>query len=368
MARGLEDVRLFLGAESGAIMPAMSSTHAVFRAVNAVMASASGTNVVTTNLDHPSVYDSSDRFGGAYGMQRRVARLDPRTGSVSSDAILEEVDGGTCLIGIVHASNITGAVMDVKTITREARMISPDVFVLVDGVQYVPHAPVDVEDLGIDAYVFGPYKAFCVKGIGFAFLSDRLAKLDHWRLVGKAMDDWSLGSPEDATYAAWSAVVDYLCWLGSHFTESDKRRERIVAAMEACDAHLKALLRRLLQGTDGGPGLLQMGHATVHGMDDDLSDRACLVLFGLDRMDSYQAVELYNRAGFRLHNRVRDAYSRHTLEALGIPGGVRLSACHYNTPEEIDRFLRYTAHLGEISDGEIDAVPGGSTTDGHSEG
>ena len=368
MAGGIEDVRLFLGAGSGVIMPAMSSTHAVFRAVNAVMASASATNVVTTNLDHPSVYDSTERFARAYGMQRRVARLDPRTGAVSSDAVLEKVDGGTCLIGIVHSSNITGAVMDVKTITREARRISPDVFVLVDGVQYAPHAPVDVEDLGVDAYVFGPYKAFCVKGIAFAYLSDRLARLDHWKLQGKAIDDWALGSPEDATYAAWSAVVDYLCWLGAHFTESDERRERIVAAMEACDAHLRSLLRRLLQGTDGVPGLLRMGHVTVHGMGDDLSHRACLVLFSLERMDSYQAVELYNRAGFRLHNRVRDAYSRHTLEAMGIPGGVRLSACHYNTPEEIDRFLRYTARLGEMSNREIDAVPGGSTAGGYSEG
>ena len=85
-------------------------------------------------------------------------------------------------------------------------------------------------------------------------------------------------------------------------------------------------------------------------------------------MDSFQAVELYNRAGIRVHNRTRDAYSKHTLDALGINEGVRLSACHYNTPEEMDRFLEVTAAIGEMSEEEIAKVPGESRAGGHGEG
>ena len=40
--RGTEDVRLLLGARSGVIMPAMSSTHAAFRAVNAALSARPG--------------------------------------------------------------------------------------------------------------------------------------------------------------------------------------------------------------------------------------------------------------------------------------------------------------------------------------
>jgi selenocysteine lyase/cysteine desulfurase len=34
------------------------------------------------------------------------------------------------------------------------------------------------------------------------------------------------------------------------------------------------------------------------------------------------------------------------LDALGWPDAVRLSAAHYNTPEEFDRFLMATKELG----------------------
>ena len=368
VARGIEDVRLFLGAESGVIMPAMSSTHAMFRAVHAIMASAAGTNVVTTDLEHPSVYDSTRQFAKTYGKEWRVAHMDPQRGSVSPDAILEKVDKDTCMIGMIHGSNITGAVLDVKTVAEETRKISPDVCVVIDGVQYAPHAPVDVESLGADAYIFGPYKAFCVKGIGFAYLSDRVAPLGHWALRGKAETDWMLGSPEDPTYAAWSAVVEYLCWLGGHFTESTDRRTRIVKGLDASENHLRALLRRAVHGTGKTKGLMHLGHVTRHGMTDDLSDRLCLVLFSLAGMDSFQAVELYNRARVRMHNRTRDAYSMHALDALGVSEGVRLSACHYNTPREIDRFLEVTAELGKLSAKEIAAIPGRPHTAGHGEG
>ena len=368
MDRGVEDVRLFVGAISGTIMPALSSTHAVFRVVNAVLGSSPGTNVVTTDLEHPSVYDSTERFAEVYGKERRVAHVDSNTGSVSPDSVLDLVDRHTALICLIHASNVTGAIVDVKTIASEARKISPDVYVMSDGVQYAPHAPLDVEDLGVDAYIFAPYKAFCVKGIAFGYLSDRLARLDHWALSGKDPTDWTLGSAEQATYAAWSAVVDYLAWLGVRFTEANDRRTRVLAAMNASEAHVSALLKRVLNGSPGFDGLLQSPHVKVHGFIDDSSRRACLLLFNLDRMDSHQGVDLYDRAGIRVHNRVRDAYSSAALDALGVSEGIRLSACHYNTPDEIDAFLKVTANLGRVSDEEIASAGAQVSAGGRSEG
>lgn len=75
LKRGIDDVRLFLGAKSGAIMPAISSTHAMFRVVNAVTSHVAGSNVVTTELDQPSVYDSTRYFAKRTGKERRVASL-----------------------------------------------------------------------------------------------------------------------------------------------------------------------------------------------------------------------------------------------------------------------------------------------------
>ena len=369
LMKGIDDVRLFLGADkNGVIMPAMSSTHAVFRTVAAVVSTQPGTNVVTTNLEHPSVYDSTRKMAETYGKQWRVADVHPKTGFVPIESILERIDKHTCLVSLVHGSNITGVIHDIKTLAAEAKKINPDVFVMTDGVQYAPHAPIDVVDLGVDAYIFGPYKVFCAKGIGFAYLSERLGSLDHWKLKGKAANDWMLGSAEEATYAGWSAVVDYFLWLGTHFTDAHDRRSQLVAGLKACHRHEQALLSRALHGSRKRAGLFDMSQVTTYALTDEPEKRACLILFNIDRLDSYQAVELYNQRGIRVHNRVRDAYSKHTLEVLGIEDAVRLSGCHYNTPEEIDRFLEVTAELGKLSDAQITAVAPGPKMAGPGEG
>ena len=337
--RGTEDVRLLLGARSGVIMPAMSSTHAAFRAVNAALAFQPGGNVVTTSVEHPGVYDATCQLAQTYGQEWRVAPVDPGTGFVTMESILAHVDRETRLIAVMHGANLTGAVHDVAAVSRGAHSINDDVFVLSDGVQYAPHAPVDVAELGVDAYVFSPYKTFCVKGIGFGWLSDRLASLPHWSLAGKPADDWSLGCPEHATFAAWSTAVDYIEWLGGHFISSSDRREQIVAAMSASQSHLNGLLHHLVDG------LRKMDHVELIGVGDDLADRVCLVLFNIDGLPAAQASAYLHRRGLRVPHRVFESCEKYALQSLGVCDALRISACHYNTPNEIDAFLRIVGQM-----------------------
>lgn len=344
--KGIEDVKLFLGVKSGEIIPAHSATQTMFRAIGTITSNIPGTNIVTTELEHPAVLGATNYFAQSTGKEWRLAKLSKEISSVSLDAILEKVDKDTCLLAIQHGSNQTGAINDVKTIIQEARKIKPDLYVLVDAVQYAPHGQIDVEDYGADAYAFGPYKAYCVKGIGFAHISDRLAKLPHENLLGKPDTNWALGSPAHMMYASWSATVDYLCWLGSHFTESTERRDQIIASKDAIHAHMKALLHRAMYGSERIEGLLDQEHVSVCGMPKDIENRLCIFLFRLRGIDSSTAMERYNQEhGIRLAARIKDAYSTVALEALGWPDAVRLSGAHYNTPGEIDLFLKATKAL-----------------------
>jgi selenocysteine lyase/cysteine desulfurase len=86
-----------------------------------------------------------------------------------------------------------------------------------------------------------------------------------------------------------------------------------------------------------------MPHVTVCGMEAEILNRMCIFLFRLEGIDSSTASEHYNQKHrVRVSARVRDAYSTAPLEGLGWPDAVRLSAAHYNTPEEIDLFLKAT--------------------------
>lgn len=341
-AKGIEDLMLFFGAKSGQTIPGWSSSHVIYRITNSVLSTIPGTNVVTTGLDHASVRSAITQFAEKYGKEERIAEPNRETGSVSMDTILEKINKDTCFLAIIHTSNVTGEIFDVKTIVREARKIKPDLYILVDGVQYSPSDLIDVEDIGADAYVIAPYKNYGVKGCGYAHVSERLAKLPHWKYIFKPETSWDIGGVEHQSYAAWSAVVDYLCWLGGHFTDSTNRRERVVAAMLSIKAHSTGLLSTLIYGTETVAGLKDMQHVTVYGMKEDLSRRVCLVGFNLEGTESTHGCELYKDKQLRLHAPGQDPFFAAMLKQLGIQSFIRLSASHYNSPDEIELFLKAT--------------------------
>ena len=70
----------------------------------------------------------------------------------------------TRLIAVTHASNVTGAVSDVRVITAMAR--KRGIRVLVDGAQRAAHGLLDMQSLGCDFYVLSGHKMFGPTGIG----------------------------------------------------------------------------------------------------------------------------------------------------------------------------------------------------------
>jgi selenocysteine lyase/cysteine desulfurase len=299
---------IFFGAKSGQTIPGWSSSHVIYRITNAVLSSILGTNVVTTGLDHASVRSAITQFAEKNGKEERIAEPNRETGSVELDTIYEKIDKDTCFLAVIHTSNVT---------------------------------------IGADAYVIAPYKNYGVKGCGYAHVSGRLAKLPHWKYIFKPETNWDLGGVEHQSYAAWSAVSDYLCWLGGHFTDSTEQRALVVAAMQSIKAHTTGLLSTLINGTDKTRGFKDMKHVTVYGMGEDLSSRACLVGFNLKGIESAKGCELYKGEQFRLHAPGQDPFFAAMLKQLGIASFIRLSACHYNTPEEIELFLKATASFAK---------------------
>jgi cysteine desulfurase / selenocysteine lyase len=352
LAQGVADVRLIMGARTGAITVGESTTGNAFRIINTLVREIPGRNVVTTNLDHPAIFDSTKLVSQRYGKEWRVAELSPHTGRVEPAAVVKHINAETALLALIHSSNITGMRNDVPAIVRAARAVKPDLVVMVDGAQHGSHGVVDVEQLGCDVYLISSYKLFSKIGASAAYLSERVSRLAHDRLLGKAEDQWDLGTRDQAGYAGWSVVVEYLSWLGRQFTDSPDRRQQILAAMTAIEGHERTLTQAVLYGSQEAsglpgatPGLLQMPHVTVYGETRDLSAREPCVIFSVAGMTSAAVVAGLEQASIRVCNRVSDAYSRHTLQALNISECVRVSMGHYNTPAEVAVFLRTIARM-----------------------
>lgn len=338
---GRSDVAAFLNAIGGTILSEQSTTSVAFRILAAAVAGVPGTNLVCSQLDHASFYDAAQILAERHHLERRVAPLNPATGALEPSALAALVDAQTVAVSIIHASNITGSKTDLAAAVALIRARAPQAIIIADGAQHTQHGIVDVASSGVDAYVFSAYKVFSKPGFAFAYLSARLLALPHQQLAGKPATDWDLGTRDPGGFAAFSSVVDYLGWLGVQVqpeSASRGRRAGIEAAMRAIEAHEAALGRRLLEGSAALPGLCSHPAVRLHGLGVS-PQREAVYAFSVAGHRTGQLVKEFGRRGLVLHDRVSDAYSRHTLEALGVSEVLRVSLAHYNTPADIDAFL-----------------------------
>ncbi|WP_244516243.1 aminotransferase class V-fold PLP-dependent enzyme [Halomonas daqiaonensis] len=253
----------------------------------------------------------------------------------------------TRIATILHTSPLTGMSMDIAEIAQAIRAVTPECIIIVDGIQHAPHGFLAVDDYGVDAYVISPYKAYCRFNNGYAWLSGRLSVVDHDRLSGKPADAWELGSRDPSALVGVSMMIDYLDyldWLGAHFTDESSRRARLLAAGQAMQAHERALVNRLLHGGTGLPGLCDYPGLHLIG-PADAPQREGVVSFAVEGIEAKHIVAELGDRGIRVHARTDDVFSGNILRPLGLKAVTRISMAHYNSPEEIDACL---AALAEI--------------------
>ncbi|GHV37317.1 cysteine desulfurase-like protein [Synergistales bacterium] len=346
--KGMDDTKLFLGAKSGSVFSSQTASRVLYHLTQAIVFNVPGGNVVTTDLEHPATYDSAKYYAEIAGKELRVAKTDKATGAVTAEEIIRHIDKDTSMLSFIYASNITGSLSDVETIIREARKIKPDLYILLDATQHVPHGPIDVEKLQVDAIGFTPYKILGKRGQGIGYVSDRCAKLPHERTLENDITDWEVGSVEPAAWGCWSIVIDYLCWLGKSLGASEDRREQIVSAMRGIEAHERALLHRLLRGSERIKGLHDIRNVNVHFVGTDLTKQDCILPITFQGKSAGAAVKEYIDSGIVVFDRVaKSVMSRRQLHAVGLEEVVRVSPMHFNTAEEIDRFLEVTAVIAK---------------------
>ena len=345
-ARGWDDVRTILNAEGGSIFAALTASGAMFDMVRAVAENVPGTNMVTTVLEHPSAYDAMALYAERTGRELRVARSNPETGGIDVDEIVRLVDANTCLLNVIYASNISGAKLDIEAIVRRAREVKPDLYIVVDAVQHAPHGLIDLQKTPVDGINLAPYKFFGCRGSGIAWMSERAAALPHHKLAGKKAGHWDLGSVAPWQFAVVSEIVDYVCWLGGHFSEATSRRELFAAGIAHVELHERALLAALLEGVDGQPGLRAMPGVRVFLDHPDLSRRDLILGIGFDGLDCTRAVHEYGLRGVTVYERTAASiYSKRMLDSFGLEGTVRVSPLHCNSMAEMARFLQVTQEI-----------------------
>lgn len=118
--------------------------------------------------EHPSVYNvAQDLLGQGYNVE--FVPLN-KEGSVDISAFEKMVDEKTAFVSIMHVSNETGAINDIKSLVQIVRKKAKRAIFHVDGVQAFGKIPFFVEDLDVDAYTVSAHKLHGPKGVGALYL------------------------------------------------------------------------------------------------------------------------------------------------------------------------------------------------------
>jgi len=321
-----------------------SLTFAVSRSIGRLLKH--GDVILLTRMDHDGNVGPWLHLAEDLGLEVKWLNFDLKTYEYD----LEEAqsifkDNNIKLAAINYASNCLGTINNVKALTEMAHL--SDTLVFVDAVQYVPHGPTDVQDIGCDFLACSPYKFFGPHQGVLWGKAELLEKLEAYKVrpaENTAPGKFETGTQLHEGQAGTLGVLEYLEWLGetmgaeylANFPEFSGRRKKLHAAMLAIQDYEQTLSSRLIEGLQNLAGVDVKGISAVK----DLARRVPTVSFTVKNQNPEEiAVKLAAENIFVWdgHNYALEAVRLLGIEEAG--GVVRIGPVHYNTLEEIDRTL-----------------------------
>jgi cysteine desulfurase family protein (TIGR01976 family) len=297
-----------------------------------------GDEIVVTRLDHDANVSPWLALAADRGLTVRWAEIHDQDCTLDISDLASKINDRTKLVAVGYASNAVGTINPVKVITKLAHASGALAFV--DAVHYAPHGLIDVAQLDCDFLVCSTYKFF---GPHMGVLFGKREHLKRFRpykvrpLVDTIPFRWEWGTLNHEGIAGITACVDYIADIGRHARpDVTRRRAALEAACELTQAHERMLLERAMAGLHEIPGLKLFGITDAARFKERCATLAI-------RIDGHTPLELATKLGDRgFFTWDGNYYAINLTEHLGVEqsgGFLRIGLVHYNTVEEVDRFL-----------------------------
>jgi cysteine desulfurase family protein (TIGR01976 family) len=303
-----------------------------------------GDEILLTHLDHDANV-SPWRALEERGVTIRLAEINPEDCTLNLADLAGKITSRTRVVAVGYASNAVGTINDVQQIIQLAHQ--KGALAYIDAVHYAPHGSIDVRALDCDFLVCSTYKFFGPHmGVLFG-KRQHLQGLQPYKVranTNAIPNCWEWGTLSHESIAGIAACVDYLADLGRHADSSvTGRRAAILAAYRAIQQHESCLAEMMIRG------LLEIRGLKLYGISEPAQ---------LDRRCPTFAVRSANHTPLQLATRLGDRgfftwdgnyYALNLTERLDVEkdgGFLRIGLAHYNTAEEVTRFL---AALREIA-------------------
>ncbi len=247
------------------------------------------------------------------------------------DAVLNE---RTKLVSVAHVSNALGTVNPVKEIIERAHKYG--VPVLIDGAQWAPHLPIDVQELDCDFYAFSGHKIFAPTGSGVVYgKAELLEKMNPFQAGGDMIksvtfektiyadlpNKFEAGTPAIASQIGLGAAIDYLESIG---------REQAIG-------YEHDLLKYATERVSAIEGVRIIGTAR---------EKIAVLSFVIDGVHPHDIGTILDQEGIAV--RAGHHCAQPVMQRFGISATARASFAFYNTKEEADALVRGIERVIEV--------------------
>lgn len=237
-------------------------------------------------------------------------------------------DESVKVVSVSHVSNVTGQIMDVKTLKSKLR---DDTFFIIDWSQSVPHFPVNVQEIGCDALIMTAHKMFAHTWLGMLYLQQKRIKelnpMILWWGTPKDVSttDFSLQWNSDKREAGTPNIVGAVSLLKAlEFIQS--------IGMWAIREHEKRLTALLIEWFREHEDWIR-----VFGSLDRVEERVGVFSFEIKGKSFNKIGEFFANHNVCLRSGGHCAYPLH--KSINANGSVRVSIYLYNDEQDIQSFF-----------------------------
>jgi selenocysteine lyase/cysteine desulfurase len=251
------------------------------------------------------------------------------------------------VVAFTLASNAVGTLTPAPDIARRAHAVGA--LAWADAVAYAPHRRIDVAALGCDVLLCSPYKFFGPH-LGMSWLRPDLAESLPAERVRPAANKpaghrFETGTLSHEALAGFVAAIEYLTDPAGDQPIDHDDPARVAAALDrtysASQAWETSLAERLLGGVSGLPGVRVAGPAVA-------DPEARVGTFGLMLDGPDVAATARALGGLGIYTWNGDFYATGVVDHLGLQdrgGLLRAGIVHYNSTDDVDRFVTTLAEL-----------------------
>jgi cysteine desulfurase/selenocysteine lyase len=283
-----------------------------------------GDEVCVTEMEHHANLVPWQELCRRTGATLRWLPLLPN-GTLDLSELDSIVNERTKVLSFVHQSNVLGTLNPVEVLRDRARAVGALVFL--DACQSVPHRPIDVAVLDVDAVAFSGHKMLGPTGIGALWARRDLLESMPPVVTGGSMIAtvtmevstyappplrFEAGTPSIGPAVGLAAACDYLSDLG----------------MPAVSRHVDALTRQAIEALLAVPGVSVLGPA---------GERGPVVAFSVDGVHPHDLAQVLDAEGVAVRAGHHCAWPLH--RALGVQASTRASFAVYNDSSDVEALV-----------------------------